>query len=134
MKNILLVLITLLFSSTLYAEGRNLLADYPYVKLDSDEGINQFKESFVRNQSISPGMVITVCENDKNWCNGYFTAVIHNLQRKNVKFCLPVNKVGRQVDEGIWSIIKSWLYRQPNEIKITFSNAVLSALTEHVQC
>ena len=92
------------------------------------------QELLLRGAELTPKNIILVCGNDNDWCQGYFTAIIHELEKREAKLCLPRNEFGRQIDEGVWSIIEAWLYRQPIESKLTLNNAVVSALTEHNDC
>jgi hypothetical protein len=117
MNKVLFILLALFTSVIQAAEPRDL-----------------FKEFLVRNEPIDREMIILVCEKDKEWCNGYFTSVIHSLKSQNIPFCLPVNDVNRQIDKAVWTIIKSWLYRQPKDSEFTLSYAIHTALTEHSKC
>ncbi len=88
-------------------------------------------ELLLRGSKVEPQSIIAVCEKQPVWCNGYFTAVIHNLKNNNRKYCMPSNNVGRQINEGIWAVIKAWLYRQPKTAEISLLSATQKALTEH---
>ncbi len=92
------------------------------------------QELLVRNQPVASYKIISICRNRPAWCKGYYTAIIHTLVKEKVSFCLPSNQVGRQNDEGIKSIIESWLYRQSVSKKVRISDAIYKALTEHKKC
>jgi len=92
------------------------------------------KEILLRGGEIEPSGIIAVCEKYREWCNGYYTAVIHEFNLRNIKICIPKNEVGRQVDEGIWSIIKSWLFRKDKNSKVTLISAIKSSLAEYTKC
>jgi hypothetical protein len=74
----------------------------------SEERRDVFKELLLRGVELEPESIIITCRND-DWCQGYFTAVIHGLKNGGAKLCIPTNDVGRQIDKGVWSIIEAWL-------------------------
>ncbi|MDX1490753.1 MAG: hypothetical protein R3332_05665 [Pseudohongiellaceae bacterium] len=97
------------------------------------EGI---KEIATRNLEIEARYFVNLCDNaeNKDWCEGYFAAVTTTLKRQNKTLCLPNNEVGRFYFDGVWSITKSWLYRQNKTDKVIFYNAIQQALTEDQTC
>jgi hypothetical protein len=107
---------------------------FPSISLAAEKLDAATQELLLRGVELKPADIILVCSDNNEWCNGYFVAIIHELEKKGVNLCLPRNEVGRQIDEGVWSIIESWLYRQPKESKTSLNNAVVNALTEHNDC
>ena len=112
MKNILFILICLFISSSSPVIGQDL-----------------YDEIVMINSEVKTDLVISFCDSNKEWCAGYFAAVIHSLESGGKAVCVS----RRRHHEGVWIIVKSWLYRQPQDKKITINEAVISALTES-QC
>ena len=94
------------------------------------------REAANRNIQQKPLDLAKVCNNDKNkdWCEGYFSAVIASLESQGLKLCLPRNEVSRYSYDGVLAITKSWLYRQPQSNRIDFYSSVKKALTENENC
>ncbi|WP_350151725.1 hypothetical protein [Nitrosomonas sp.] len=100
-----------------------------FLSLSSAIGKDLLDEIVMINGEVETDLVISFCDSNKEWCSGYFAAVIHSLESSGKTVCIP----RRKHQEGIWIIVKSWLYRQPQDKKITINQAVISALTEN-QC
>mgnify|MGYP000551053245 CR=1 FL=1 len=94
------------------------------------------REIVNRNAPNKPSKYIKICDHDFNrdWCEGYFSAVIASLEKQKIDLCLPKNKVSRYSFDGVWAITKSWLYRQTDSQEIKFYDAVELALTENNGC
>lgn len=112
MKNILFILIFLFLSSSSSVIGQDL-----------------YDEIVMINSEVETDLVISFCDSNKEWCAGYFAAVTHSLESGGKTVCITRGKH----QDGVWIIVKSWLYRQPKDKKITINQAVISALTEN-QC
>jgi hypothetical protein len=101
------------------------------------ERLNQLiRESVNRNWSTHPDAFIRLCDDPKNreWCEGYFSASLISFKEQEIHFCYPTNEVGRYSFDGVWTVTKSWLYRQPKDVGLQFYTAVKSALTESKNC
>lgn len=98
--------------------------------------LDRLKEIATRNLEIEAKYLVNLCDDSENreWCEGYFAAVIVTLKGEKNKLCLPNNDVGRFYFDGVWSITKSWLYRQNKIDKVTFYNSIQQALTEDQAC
>lgn len=96
-------------------------------------GKDLIHELVMINSAVEPDSIIRLCDSNHEWCGGYFTAVIHSLDSAGKAPCVPRRKDISQIQEGLWIIVKSWLYRQPPDIRITINQTVISALTES-QC
>jgi len=140
MYKYLLLSTFLILSTPALSEGQDLLKKpnvFDQFDLKTAVPVNTniaIQEILVRNQPVTSYKIITVCRKSPVWCEGYYTAIIHSLTQQNRSFCLLLNKVGNQNNEGIKSIIESWLYRQLDSKKIKFSDAIYMALTEHKEC
>ena len=98
--------------------------------------IERLKEIATRNLELEAHYFVNLCDDidSKEWCEGYFAAVIATLKSKDKNLCTPSNEVGRFYFDGVWSITKSWLYRQNKTEKVTFYNSIQKALTEDKAC
>ncbi len=92
------------------------------------------KSILISNQLVHPGQILQVCKNNESWCSAYYVSVVHFLSDNGKKYCAPKNKDKTLNINGISAIIESWLLRQPTGSKISFSNSVYKALTEHERC
>jgi hypothetical protein len=94
------------------------------------------RERALRNTPQLPKSLIPLCDSESSseWCEGYFSGIITSLRYEGIAICVPTNDVGRWLFDGVWTMTKAWLYRQPVNIEITFYNSVRESLTEDGEC
>ena len=92
------------------------------------------KEIANRNLETEPERFMELCDSNefKDWCEGYFSAVITSNKLNNKLVCIPTNDIGRYSYNGVWTLTKSWLYRHKD--KTTFYSAISNAITESDTC
>ncbi|QUJ70468.1 hypothetical protein KDD30_20460 (plasmid) [Photobacterium sp. GJ3] len=100
----------------------------------ASDGRDLIREALERGLEVEPMMIISSCSAQDKWCQGYMSAVVQSLDTAKVEVCLPKNDVGKPVQDGLWAIVESWLYRQPKDTKVSLFSAIYKALTEHTTC
>jgi hypothetical protein len=68
------------------------------------------------------------------WCDGYFSGIVAALGIANNTDCVRLVDVARFAHESVWLTTADWLYRQPDNLRITYFEAVRSALSEQELC
>jgi hypothetical protein len=135
MINRLLAIVTIfLFSATTHASSD--VQEILDRSAKKERKILIVKEFARRNVELEASKFISLCDDKSHqeWCDGFFSATISTLNENDKNECIPRNDVNRHIFDGVWTIIKSWLYRQPKHSKTTFSNAVLRSLSETEKC
>ena len=93
------------------------------------------REAVTRDMELKPRDLISLCDSKENqdWCEGYIAASITGLEQGGT-LCLPTNEVGRYVYDGVWTIVKAWLYKQDSDRELTFREAISFSLTGTDDC
>ena len=68
------------------------------------------------------------------WCGGYFSGIVSALGISDNNACFMLVDVARFAYESVWLTTSEWLYQQPDDLRITYFEAVYRALSERDSC
>jgi len=131
MNKVTLIIILLSVSSFSLANEETITKQQ-----NEERGARIVRELIYRDMPKKTSTFLEFCDHEINrqWCEGYYSAIIAELKDTETTLCIPKNGVGRYSFNGVWVITKAWIYRQSEEKEATFRNVVKAALRENRQC
>ncbi|MDO6526965.1 hypothetical protein Q4519_14860 [Motilimonas sp. 1_MG-2023] len=123
----LIIIFVILYSCFTYANSPEEVIDPLTTALLArrDELIAaQIKEDIEQGKKAQPATLISTCHKRDEWCKGFMSAAVQSLVSAHKKVCIPRDKEGQPLEEGLWTIVNSWLYRQPAYLKLTLLSAI----------
>ncbi|MEO1582705.1 MAG: hypothetical protein AAFR91_12780 [Pseudomonadota bacterium] len=111
----------------------------PCVALANESGLTRnraLQELANRNIPFKAREMVSLCDENEfhEWCEGFFSATIAAIEDDGVPICVPRQENGRYAFDGVWTVVKSWLYRRQPTYEVTFFDAVKMSLTDEGAC